>query len=217
MDIFSFIVLFMIMWAVSAFLNSVKTQHDRKRPPFPSEFPWNRLPENRPPQNRPAENSPFETRPLDNRLPENPREKRMTLGTPTREWEMVEIPSGKVRKSEGWVVKSQRLDGREGSEGIEGSIGLEGSAGLEGISGSEGRFGTEGTLGKEGSFGTEGRDLKAMGPATSEDKTETLKEQFENRPLLPNLSGGNLAEGVIWAEILGKPKARLSGSIYRRR
>ncbi|MDP4160273.1 MAG: hypothetical protein Q8911_11035 [Bacillota bacterium] len=78
----------------------------------------------------------------------------------------------------------------------------------EGTAGIEGTDGVEGTNGVEGIAGLEGTLIPTL---PSEIKTPQLDEP----PSYPDLEGKNLAEAVIWAEILGKPKARINRPLMR--
>lgn len=73
----------------------------------------------------------------------------------------------------------------------------------EGTDGVEGTAGTEGSAGTEGTAATEGNLRPTL---SSEIETPRLAENS----FLPALEQKNLAEAVIWAEILGKPKARIA-------
>ena len=84
----------------------------------------------------------------------------------------------------------------------------EGTAGTEGSDGVEGKGGVEGTAGLEGAAGSE----ELFKPTLT---TELKTLQLEKPPSYPNFSEKNLVEAVIWAEILGKPKARINRSFQR--
>lgn len=62
---------------------------------------------------------------------------------------------------------------------------------------SEGIYGIEGTAGVEGT-------VKPI------IMSEIKIPQSESTPYYPDLSGKNLADAVIWSEILGKPKSRIN-------
>lgn len=74
----------------------------------------------------------------------------------------------------------------EGTPGIEGTAGIEGTEGVEGIS------------------GTEGTNKQSI-------SSEVETPRSEERSSFPHLIEGNLAQAVIWSEILGKPRARING------
>ena len=86
----------------------------------------------------------------------------------------------------------------------------EGTAGTEGSDGVEGKGGVEGTAGLEGAAGSE-----ELFKPTLTTELKTLQLEIEKPPSYPNFSEKNLVEAVIWAEILGKPKARINRSFQR--
>ncbi|MDI6880477.1 MAG: hypothetical protein QMC95_16725 [Desulfitobacteriaceae bacterium] len=86
--------------------------------------------------------------------------------------------------------------------------------GQEGVWGDEGRvLGTEGTQGVEGTPGSEGVSVDSGKAGTSGGLTLTEVRHNGNRSsadelsLTIGLSEGELVQGIIWAEILGKPRA----------
>ena len=114
-------------------------------------------------------------------------QKWLSYGNPTPTPKIVEIRKDFRVEEASWMDNSSET---EGTAGIEGTDGVEGTAGVEGPAGSEGTFNP--TL-------------------TSEIKPLQLEEP----PSYPDLAEKNLAEAVIWAEILGKPKARINRSFPR--
>lgn len=105
---------------------------------------------------------------------------------------------------------------RQSSEGF----GTEGISGSEGSFNTEGVWGTEGTYGSEGSFGSEGtieaeKSRGLLEPSPKEVRTGKPKHQ-ENPVKFPKITEDSLRQGVIWAEVLGKPRAR-GGWSYNRR
>lgn len=80
---------------------------------------------------------------------------------------------------------------REGNSGTEGSQGPEGLAGIEGLAGVEGRSGAG-------------------------DSLKNQMKESERAPKGSGLNRGSLVQGVIWAEILGKPRSRSRWDYGRR-
>ncbi|WP_407312652.1 hypothetical protein [Desulfosporosinus sp. SB140] len=80
----------------------------------------------------------------------------------------------------------------EGTPGIEGTAGIEGTQGIEGIS------------------GTEVENLQKSSSAIDPDTS-----QSEERYYFPDFMERNLADAVIWTQILGKPKARINRPFAR--
>lgn len=87
-------------------------------------------------------------------------------------------------------------------------IETEGTEGFEGTQGVEGTQGTEGTQGIEGTSEYVG----ILGLEAYKSAEETPSEEIANNP--PGLSGlqlslteRELVQGVMWSEILGKPRA----------
>lgn len=98
------------------------------------------------------------------------------------------------KETEGYYVETEGTQGIEGSQGIEGIQGTEGSQGIEGIQGTEGTSDYVGILGLDAYKSTD----------------ETPGEEIARNPI--GLSGVSVTErelvlAVIWAEILGKPRA----------
>ena len=80
--------------------------------------------------------------------------------------------------------------------------GSEGYISQEGTSGTEGTWGTEGTPGTEGTLGS---DTLKLSP---EDAPTKKPEEQKNPMRSPSITEESLMQGVIWAEVLGKPRAR---------
>jgi hypothetical protein len=110
-----------------------------------------------------------------------------------------------------WPEEIEGTAGIEGTEGIEGSgngegmAGVEGSAGIEGTSGVEGSGDGEGAAGIEGTQGREGKWVIRETPgavltAPGEAASGFFAPDFK-------LDERELRQGVIWAEVLGRPRA----------
>lgn len=116
---------------------------------------------------------------------------------------------------------TEGTQGVEGTRGTEGTQGVEGTWGTEGTQGVEGTWGTEGTQGVEGTWGTEGTQGVE---GTSEYRgtggievcpPDTERETGEKIPRVAQKQSGfgfpttenQLVQGIVWAEILGKPRA----------
>lgn len=116
-----------------------------------------------------------------------------SLETLLQRWLSSERPIPSIdriaRKSNFSLSEASLIDNSpetEGTEGIEGTAGVEGTAGIEGTAGVEG----------------------------SETETQQTAEA-PSPPLYSDLAERNLADAVIWAEILGKPKARANKAWLR--
>lgn len=94
----------------------------------------------------------------------------------------------------------------EGTTGIEGTSGVEGSSGVEGTSGIEGVSGTEGTPGSEGTVGVEGSNTKSLRQSS---ERRLIPSRTEDSQYFLDLTEENLIHGMIWAQVLGKPRARI--------
>ncbi|MHB8126299.1 MAG: hypothetical protein ACYDEJ_11795 [Desulfitobacteriaceae bacterium] len=101
-------------------------------------------------------------------------------------------------------VSTEGEQGVEGLPGVEGTQGIEGTSGEEGTSGIEGNFGI-GTPGREGIYRTEG----TLQPGGNQGGTdESCKEgQFGFLNLALPLRERELVQGIVWAEVLGRPRA----------
>lgn len=103
--------------------------------------------------------------------------------------------------------------GREEVFSVEGVWGIEGSSGTEGSGGIEGGSPREDPLNRKGLLGTEGKKVASGMPkpglTTSEQKLQE-NSVFNIAPTNP------VVQGVIWAEVLGKPRAH-SKFAYKRR
>lgn len=165
-----------------------------------------------------------------NKAPKNRRQNPAPQGTwrerleeLERQWLPQEVAQNPQRRQpERTAYPSEGL-GSEGYAGTEG-IGTEGMSRSEGTISTEGEWGTEGTYGSEGSFGSSDtfgteKPKSPLGPSLSpthilkEVRAEKPKEDF---PYFPKVTADSLMQGVIWAEVLGKPRARGGWSDSRR-
>ena len=205
MDLFSWLPVIIFIYAVSTIFS-----------PNNNKKPQNR----RPPNSRPTPYSQQETKPTR----PNWRDKFEEL---ERELFPREVrPPQSPRPTSTTPYPTYQEYGREGLEGsegysTEGTWGSEGTWGTEGIGGSEGSESWEGTLGNEGTSGLESRlsTQKGKGMLGKPDAKQGIPAPqltHQQRPVLPVISESPLVQGVIWAEILGKPRAH-SGFSYKRR
>lgn len=103
--------------------------------------------------------------------------------------------------------------GVEGIQGVEGTWGVEGTQGVEGIEGTEGTQGVEGIEGVEGTQGIEGigNYVGILGQEAYKSAGAPLQEKNRGASGLSGVhcfsTQSGLAQAVIWAEILGKPRA----------
>ncbi len=112
-----------------------------------------------------------------------------------------------------YYFETEGTQGIEGNSGIERTWGAEGALGIEGTSGIDGYRGIEGTRGIEGAFGIEGTDKYAGMLGQEVYKSAGVPDQKKTG--YPSGSGGvhlslsqrELVQAVVWAEILGKPRA----------
>ncbi|MDD2235028.1 MAG: hypothetical protein PHZ11_08210 [Desulfitobacteriaceae bacterium] len=96
------------------------------------------------------------------------------------------------------------IQGIEGTSGYEGIQGIEGTSGYEGIQGIEGTSGYEGIQGIEGTSGYEGIQGIEGTPGQRAQAFE-VASGFLNPDFYPNKQ--ELLQGIIWAEVLGRPRA----------
>ncbi len=143
---------------------------------------------------------------------QNPSPPQGTWRERVEEFERQMFPQEVARKPRPYTAEPTR---RPGSE----SFGSEGYAGTEGF-GTEGTGGTEGTFGSEGTIGVEGYSGPDLGgsnePIPKEVQTSKQKQQ-EDLTRFPRITEDSLMQGVVWAEILGKPRARGGWSYGRKR
>lgn len=212
MDIFSFLPIIIFIYAIATiFSPKNKTPGNRRQSPFPPPDTWKEKIEQMERQWFPQET------PRSQRNPQ-PLKSTRTDG---------QLASSRTRPVE--TRANYEGFGTEGYSGTEG-FGSEGVSGGEGSTGSEGTWGTEGTSGSEGTFGTEG-SFGIEGPRISQGipkrrevpPTAVSKEgraaksgQSEKASGFSNVSEDSLMQGVIWAEVLGKPRARSGWSHTRR-
>lgn len=203
MDIFSFVPIIILLYAVSAIFNPSGNKN-RRNP-------------NQNPNDRHRQNPQYNSRPSSAPSPDRWREKFEEL---ERQWfpkEEARVPlGGSARKvpplygsyepyePEG-TSGSEGYGGGEGSLGAEGSSGAEGGSGSEGISGTEGSWGTEGTAGVEGSYTQRSSEVKTL-PTRAANAAKPKTNVFA--PSASAVSASTLMQGVIWSEVLGKPHGR---------
>lgn len=164
-----------------------------------------------------------------NKAPRNQRQNRLPpQGTWKQKMEELErqmFPQEVARIPQTRQTEPTMRSGSEGSEGFgsEGYTSTEGTSGTEGTGGTEGTPGTEGTWGTEGTYGSEGSSgskeistfKDTLEPSPKAVRTKK-PEQQENPMSLPRITEDSLMQGVIWAEVLGKPRARGGWSDSRR-
>jgi hypothetical protein len=208
MDIFSFLPIVIFIYAIATIFNpGNKSPNKRRQGPqqgsgrSPSQFPapktWREKIEE-----------------LERELfPKEEDQRQQTRRTPPFETH----PSSEGYGTEGYA-------GIEGSSGVEGSTGVEGSWGLEGTSGTEGSLRNEGTYVSEGNLDTKEYPTSKGTPRRTEPLTSSPEVGQSSKPTLqenpstfPIITKNPLVQGVIWAEVLGKPRARDGWSYGRRR
>lgn len=94
------------------------------------------------------------------------------------------------------------VPGAEGTSGSNGAWGIEGIAGIEGSQGIEGTWGDEGTQGIEGTSSY--KSVRRIETIPSTPQREAVSGFF-NPNFHPNEQ--ELLQGIIWAEVLGRPRA----------
>jgi len=204
MDFFSFLPIIIFIYAIATMFNPKnKAPKNRRQNPSPPQETWRERMEELERQWFPQE---FDPKPQ----------------TRQRQPERTMNPSPEEQRREGYA-KTEGF----GTEGISGS---EGSQDNEGVWGTEGTFGSEGTIGAEGyheperNFATEespkSKDIPNLvglpKPNPKEVQSREPKQQ-ESLTRFPGITEDSLMQGVIWAEVLGKPRARGGWSYARRR
>ncbi len=144
---------------------------------------------------------------------QNPPWMRPPAPTPQRE-RFEEKPSDLWLESKPplWAdpYKDKEVAEAEGQEGVWGDEGrpvMDASPGSEGMMGTEGSEGVEGTPGSEGVSVDSGKAGTSGGDAFAEAKHNGQRSSADELSLSIGLSEGELVQGIIWAEILGKPRA----------
>lgn len=207
MDLFSWLPILIFIYAVATVFN-----------------PDNKKPQNRrPPNNRPTY-SPQETKPTR----PNWREKFEELERELFPREVSTSQPPRPTSTSRYQTSSQEYGG-EGTAGVEGFgtegssqyeevFSTEGSWGIEGTGGVEGIAGTEGTFGNEGTVRGEGSIAMGKGSVKPERNPNSLssRQRQQNGAVIPGMSENPLVQGIIWAEVLGKPRAH-SKLAYKRR
>lgn len=116
------------------------------------------------------------------------------------------LQTSAARRSDGTNVQPQNQSDTVGV------FGNEGTAWMEGLAGSEGTAGLEGTSGKEGTSGSEGMLMRESPGESSLNLDRTIGESTGNTgrelvyPDFSELREENFVQGIIWAEVLGKPR-----------
>lgn len=206
MDILSFLPIIILLYAISAIFNPSGNKN-RRNP-------------NQNPNNNPRQNPPYNPRPSSAPSPDRWREKFEEL---ERQW-FPKQETGRTQTGTAQKVpplygsyESYEPEGTSGSEGYgggegylstEGSSGGEGTSGTEGISGTEGSWGTEGTAGVEGNYTQRSPQVKTMAPKVPGNAAKVKTQTKVAVSSSPAVSPGTLMQGVIWSEVLGKPRSR---------
>jgi hypothetical protein len=110
----------------------------------------------------------------------------------------------------------------KGSLEIEGSASLEGMPGVEGSASLEGMPGVEGSAGSEGSLGIESDSSPKVSPVAKSSKVNSSKKStgktkydekspFETALDFSSLTEEDVIRGIVFTEILGRPKALRRG------
>lgn len=191
MDIFSFLPIIIFIYAIATmFSPKNKAPRNRRQNPFPPQGTW--------------------------------RER-------VEELERQMFPQEVARKPRPYTAEPARRPGSEsfGNEGYAGTegFGTQGTLGSEGASDAEGTWGAEGTFGSEGTIGVEGYYPNLKGTLTSSLSPEPNLPELQPQNIkqqeipfgFPRITEDSLMQGVIWAEILGKPRARGGWSYSRKR
>ncbi|HHY26112.1 MAG TPA: hypothetical protein GX523_05045 [Desulfitobacterium dehalogenans] len=196
MDLFSWLPVIIFIYAVATVFSS----NNKK--------PQNRRPSNTGPQGPQRSRTPYSRQETKSTRPnwremfeELERElfpKEEPIAQPSRPSTVKRYPS---------TTQDYRGEGTERVEGFatEGSWGTEGTVGVEGSAGSEGTFGREGEKGRE-----------SLGKPERKPNNTSPKPMDHERAAFPARSKNPLVQGVIWAEVLGKPRAYSKFSDKRR-
>lgn len=98
-------------------------------------------------------------------------------------------------------------EGQEGAWGDEGRPVVDASPSSEGIMGTEGTQGVEGTVGTEGDSTESSRTRKSNGVSMGKAVDRDTRDIREESGLSVSLAERDLIQGIVWAEVLGKPRA----------
>ncbi|AGA69436.1 hypothetical protein Desdi_1991 [Desulfitobacterium dichloroeliminans LMG P-21439] len=215
MDIFSWLPIIIFIYAVSTIFGTNQKKPQNRRPPY-------KRPQDGPQSNRTA-SSQQETkqgRPQWREMFEElerelfPKEMRpdSSPGTSTTKRYPTSSPSYDSEGTSG--TEGYGTEGRPNEDvfSTEGSWGVEGTSGIEGSTSGEGTLGKEGVSGEEGNFGGAG----AQRPSQGMQMPSVGSRQQQAGFAFPNQSVNPLVQGVIWAEVLGKPRVH-SKFAYKRR
>ncbi len=189
MDLFSWLPIIIFIYAVSTIFspNKKKTQNRRPSTTRPQVPQGNRAPYSR------QETKPARTgwREMFEELEQELFPKEEPISRPSQPSSAPRYPS------------TPQSYGREGSERVD-SFSAEGSWGMEGTAGVEGSAGREGMLGSTFSGGI---GQESLGKPERKPGNASSKPIGQERPVFPAVSDNPLVQGIVWAEVLGKPRA----------
>lgn len=197
MDLFSWLPIIIFIYAVSTIFSPNKKKPQNRRPPTTrTQGPQG----NRAPSSR-QESKPARTgwREMFEELERELFPKEEPVSRPSQPSPAPRYPS------------TSQSYGGEGSERVdrfstEGSWGTEGTAGVEGSTGREGMLSTfSGEIGQ----GSSGKPQRKPGNTSSQPIEQA-------RPVFPSVSENPLVQGIVWAEVLGKPRAHNKYAYNRR-
>ncbi|TWH56257.1 hypothetical protein DesLBE_0452 [Desulfitobacterium sp. LBE] len=197
MDLFSWIPIIIFIYAVSTIFSPNKKKPQNRRPPTTR------------PQGQQSDRTPYsrqETKPARSGWREMFEELERELFPKEEPIDRPSRPSPAPR-----YPSTPQSYGREGSERVEGfstegTWGTEGTAGVEGSVGSEGMWGSEGSFDRESAFsGKTGKE--SLGKPEGKPRYASAKPVEQEKPVFPAVSDNPLVQGIIWAEVLGKPRA----------
>lgn len=182
MDLFSWIPIIIFIYAVSTIFSPNKKKPQNRRPPTTR------------PQGQQSDRTPYsrqETKPARSGWREMFEELERELFPKEEPIDRPSRPSPAPR-----YPSTPQSYGREGSEKVEGFS-------------TEGTWGTEGTAGVEGSVGSEGMwgGKESLGKPEGKPRDASAKPVEQEKPVFPAVSDNPLVQGIIWAEVLGKPRA----------
>ncbi|MEL1136494.1 hypothetical protein AAC978_15075 [Desulfitobacterium sp. THU1] len=218
MDFFSWLPIIIFIYAASTIFGTNQKKPQNRRPPY-----------NRP-QNGPQNSRPTSSQQETKQSRPQWREMFEELERELFPKEVQTDTSSRTSTTKRYPTSSQRYDseGTSGTEGYgtegrpsedylsaEGSWGVEGTSGNEGSTSREGALGNEGTSGREGNLGVAGAkkpQLELVGKQISNVGYPQQQAGFA----FPSQAVNPLIQGVIWAEVLGKPRAH-SKLAYKRR
>ncbi|GAB6171049.1 hypothetical protein JCM15765_05270 [Paradesulfitobacterium aromaticivorans] len=211
MEVLSFIIIAFTIYSIIASVNSKGGYRTQRR----SNFPWEvQLPREK--QFPPENHFPREIRFPQTQPPEY-KETQQSFPTARQEKDTRYSTASGQNLDPYKDIELAQAQGYEGEWGDEGrSAGMsdefwvEGSTGIEGTAGTEGTMGTEGISGSVGIAGTEGapETVGSVRPQRgSSAKGRSASSGVATRVWNNELSRQDLVRGVIWSEILGRPRA----------